>query len=82
MVSSKEYEVLDVLVYDKYKNVHLKSNHDDTQHTVTVFPDCEEYDNLSKGNTVTGWIRRKGSYYNLVSYCKPERNWADNEEYL
>lgn len=82
MISSKEYEIISVEDYGTNKKAHLVCKHDETQHTVTVFPDYDSYKEVEKGSCVHGWVRRKGSYYNLVSYCKPERNWAENEEFI
>jgi hypothetical protein len=82
MTSSKDYEVLSVNTYDKYKNLHLRCLQDETQHTVTAFPDFAEYHKLEVGYEVNGWIRIKNSYYTLTDYCKPERNWADNEKFI
>jgi len=79
---SKLYKVLRVEDFDGNKKVHLECQNDLIQHTVTVFSDYADYDKVLNGNIVDGWIRKKGIYSNLVSYCKPERNWADNEEFI
>jgi len=63
-----------------YKRVHLE---DERGHQVTAlaFEDYCDYDQLTEGNYVDGYIRTKEERNTLVDYCKPDEKCNEGESF-